>query len=158
MSLPIPEEGLVYDYRIEDGGLFGSAGQGKKGEEEEEEEKAKGKTKVSFCKQSVYCYVIFISGFNSEHAACNVISVLSKLRKTVYKHACNELEQFLYTLHTLSFISLLQVAWVGWMDRMSEFVVDPKQRFSDIIVPTMDTVRGSYLIGLLLQSSKQVRT
>ena len=53
MSLPIPEEGPVYDYRIEDGGLFGSAGQGKKGEEEEEEEKAKGKTKVRIFLQTV---------------------------------------------------------------------------------------------------------
>ena len=46
MSLPLPEGGLVYDYRIEDGGLFSTAGPGKKGEEEEEEEKSKGKTKV----------------------------------------------------------------------------------------------------------------
>ena len=63
----------------------------------------------------------------------------------------------LVNLEHLSLLSLrVQAAWVGWMDKMSEFVVDPKQRFSDIIVPTMDTVRGSYLIGLLLESSKQV--
>ena len=48
VSLPLPEGGLVYDYRIEDGGLFCSTGPGKKGEEEEEEEKGKGKTKVLF--------------------------------------------------------------------------------------------------------------
>ena len=48
VSLPLPEGGLVYDYRIEDGGLFCSTGPGKKGEEEEEDEKAKGKTKVLF--------------------------------------------------------------------------------------------------------------
>ena len=60
----------------------------------------------------------------------------------------------LHAVRSLSFA--LQAAWVGWMEKMSEFVVDPKQRFSDIIVPTMDTVRGSYLIGLLLESSKQV--
>ena len=117
MSLPIPEEGPVYDYRIEDGGLFGSAGQGKKGEEEEEEEKAKGKTKVSFCKQSVCCHLIFISGFNSEHAVCsNVISVLSKLRKTVYKHAFNELGHFLYTLHTLLVLYTTVAGYLGRVD------------------------------------------
>ena len=44
VALPIPEEGLVYDYRVEDGGLFSD----KKSEGEEEEEKGKAKTKVSF--------------------------------------------------------------------------------------------------------------
>ena len=57
---------------------------------------------------------------------------------------------------SLHIVTAVQVAWVGWMEKMADYVIDPKQRFSDIIVPTMDTVRGSYLIGLLLESSKQV--
>ena len=47
MSLPLPEGGLVYDYRIEDGGLFSTAGPGKKGEEEEEEERAKARQRYA---------------------------------------------------------------------------------------------------------------
>lgn len=37
-----------------------------------------------------------------------------------------------------------------------EYVVDPETQFSDIIVPTMDTVRSSYLIEMLLANDKQV--
>ncbi len=41
--MPFPSEGLVYDYRLDDGGL---SGRGKKGEEEEEEDKKTAKLKV----------------------------------------------------------------------------------------------------------------
>jgi len=46
--------------------------------------------------------------------------------------------------------------WVGWMDGMKEFEVDPNMSFSDIIVPTMDTVRGHFLLELLVTNYKQV--
>ena len=44
VALPLPEEGLVYDYQIQDGGLFST--RDRKGGDEEDEEKQKGKVKV----------------------------------------------------------------------------------------------------------------
>ena len=87
--MPFPEGGLVYDYRLDDGG----ASKTKKGDEEEEDEKKKKKAVIR---------------------------------------------------------------WVGWMDDKPEFVVDPSMRFSDIIVPTIDTVRAHFLLELFIHSSKQV--
>ncbi len=49
-----------------------------------------------------------------------------------------------------------QIRWIGWMEDKPEFVVDPTMRFSDIIVPTIDTVRAHFLLELLINSSKQV--
>ena len=42
------------------------------------------------------------------------------------------------------------------MDGMPEYVVDPNMRFSDIIVPTVDTVRAHFLLELLISNVKQV--
>ena len=44
VALPLPEDGLVYDYQIQDGGLFST--KDRKGGDEEDEEKQKGKVKV----------------------------------------------------------------------------------------------------------------
>lgn len=90
--MPFPEKGLVYDYRLDDGG----ASKTRTGEDEEEEDKTK-KTKS-------------------------------------------------------------QIQWVGWMADQPDFVVDPAMRFSDIIVPTIDTVRAHFLLELLINSNKQVCT
>ena len=48
------------------------------------------------------------------------------------------------------------IQWVLWMDETSPFVVDPNMRYADIIVPTMDTVRASFIIELLLTNNKPV--
>lgn len=87
--MPFPEEGSVYDYRLDDGG----ASKTKKGEDEEEDDKKKTKS---------------------------------------------------------------QIRWIGWMEDQPDFVVDPGMRFSDIIVPTIDTVRAHFLLELLINSNKQV--
>ena len=50
-----------------------------------------------------------------------------------------------------------QVKWEGWMDSQKEFTVDSRLRFSDIIVPTMDTVRSNFMVELLTTNSKPVR-
>ena len=42
------------------------------------------------------------------------------------------------------------------MDRFGELSVDASMRYSDIIVPTLDTVRSSFLIELLLTNHKKV--
>ena len=44
------------------------------------------------------------------------------------------------------------------MDDRDEYVLDVSMQYSDIIVPTVDTVRASYLIELLLTNEKQVQT
>ena len=43
-AMPLPEEGLVYDYQIQDGGLFST--KEKKGGDDDDDEKNKGKVKV----------------------------------------------------------------------------------------------------------------
>ena len=50
----------------------------------------------------------------------------------------------------------VQIQWVGWMDNYGELTVDAGMRYSDIIVPTLDTVRSSFLIELLLTNNKRV--
>lgn len=42
------------------------------------------------------------------------------------------------------------------MEDTDEYILDPAMQYSDIIVPTIDTVRASYLIELLLTKDKQV--
>ena len=42
------------------------------------------------------------------------------------------------------------------MDSLTTYTVDPSKQYADIIVPTLDTVRGSFMIELLLTNDKQV--
>lgn len=49
-----------------------------------------------------------------------------------------------------------QRSWVQWMDTVPEFKCDPDKPFSQIIVPTADTVRYTYLVDKLLASGKHV--
>ena len=42
------------------------------------------------------------------------------------------------------------------MEGQREFVVDPNARYSDIIVPTLDTVRSNFLVELMATNSKPV--
>ena len=61
-------------------------------------------------------------------------------------------------VHVRNFIisHVLQIQWVGWMEHYGELSVDASMRYSDIIVPTLDTVRSSFLIELLLTNNKRV--
>lgn len=49
-----------------------------------------------------------------------------------------------------------QVAWVKWMDSSAPFTMMPETNYCNIIVPTMDTVQMSYLLGMLLTNHKPV--
>ena len=51
----------------------------------------------------------------------------------------------------------MKVKWIGWMDGMPDYEVDPSMSFSDIIVPTMDTVRAHFLLQLLITNFKPVQ-
>ena len=42
------------------------------------------------------------------------------------------------------------------MEGKPEYVVDPNMRFSDIIVPTIDTVRAHFFLELLISNVKPV--
>ncbi|KAL7843672.1 hypothetical protein AOLI_G00251840 [Acnodon oligacanthus] len=83
IQLCFPEEGLVYDYQLDDGGISNLS---------EEEEDAKGR----------------------------------------------------------------KVQWVNWMKYAADVVITPETNYSDIIVPTADTVRMSFLMDMLLSNKKPV--
>ena len=46
--------------------------------------------------------------------------------------------------------------WVPWMTIIEKFEIDNKLSFSEIIVPTADSVRNTYLMDLLLSNDKHV--
>jgi dynein heavy chain len=49
-------------------------------------------------------------------------------------------------------------AWVTWMSTVDVYVHDPKLAFSEMVIPTMDSVRYTYLINQLLMNDKNVLT
>lgn len=49
-----------------------------------------------------------------------------------------------------------QVAWVKWMDSSTPFTMMPDTNYCNIIVPTMDTMQMSYLLGMLITNNKPV--
>lgn len=36
--------------------------------------------------------------------------------------------------------------WVAWKDKVSQYIHDPARRFTEILVPTVDTVRTTWLV------------
>ncbi|XP_057625591.1 dynein axonemal heavy chain 1 [Chionomys nivalis] len=84
MKLLFPEDGLVFDYRLDDAGISST--------EDEDDEEEEGK----------------------------------------------------------------QVAWVKWMDSSAPFTMMPDTNYCNIIVPTMDTMQMSYLLGMLITNNKPV--
>eukprot|EP00794_Sanderia_malayensis_P012733 gene12733-14038_t len=49
-----------------------------------------------------------------------------------------------------------EICWVNWMNNVPAPKIVPEMSFSDIIVPTMDFVRGEYLVEKLLRNTKKV--
>ncbi|ERE91881.1 dynein heavy chain 1, axonemal-like protein [Cricetulus griseus] len=49
-----------------------------------------------------------------------------------------------------------QVAWVKWMDSSTPFTMMPDTNYCNIIVPTMDTMQMSFLLGMLITNNKPV--
>jgi len=85
IALKIPDEGLVYDYRFDDGGISNS------GTDDDDEAGKRG-----------------------------------------------------------------EMRWINWMKNIPVPILSPEMSYSDIIVPTMDFVRGAYLIEKLLMNNKKV--
>ena len=54
-------------------------------------------------------------------------------------------------------IVMLQVKWISWMTGVTMPTIPPEMNFSDIIIPTMDLVRGSFVLEMLLINNKKVR-
>eukprot|EP00961_Rhodomonas_salina_P286903 3876744-Rhodomonas_salina.2 len=52
--------------------------------------------------------------------------------------------------------SLGQHGWTPWMDTMPEFKLDPKLEFSSILVPTVDTIRYTNVLGRLVRKNHHV--
>lgn len=46
--------------------------------------------------------------------------------------------------------------WVPWMDVIDPYEVDPKLSFAEIVVPTTDSVRNTYMLDLLLAHEKHI--
>lgn len=53
-------------------------------------------------------------------------------------------------------IVMLQVKWINWMTGVAMPTIPPEMNFSDIIIPTMDLVRGSFVLEMLLINNKKV--
>ncbi|KAJ3092439.1 Dynein heavy chain 3, axonemal [Quaeritorhiza haematococci] len=47
-------------------------------------------------------------------------------------------------------------SWKLWTDKIQKFEIAPKAKFSQIIIPTIDTVRYSHLLDLYIRHNKQV--
>jgi len=49
-----------------------------------------------------------------------------------------------------------QICWKSWMESAPVFEISPTTPYADIIVPTLDTVRTSLLVEMLVMHKKQV--
>ncbi|XP_030840434.1 dynein heavy chain 1, axonemal isoform X1 [Strongylocentrotus purpuratus] len=88
IQLLMPEEGLVFDYKLDDGGIS------KRPSRDDDEEEEEGANK--------------------------------------------------------------QICWKNWMSGIAQVEISHEMQYSDIIVPTSDSIRGSYLLDMLLTNRKQV--
>lgn len=52
------------------------------------------------------------------------------------------------------FFAFEQKQWMKWMDVSEAFTIDTKLGFSEIVVPTTDSVRNTYLLDILLTREK----
>ena len=46
--------------------------------------------------------------------------------------------------------------WVPWLNIVPEYVHNPESKFSEILVPTIDTVRGKWLVDLMVNINRPV--
>jgi len=46
--------------------------------------------------------------------------------------------------------------WIDWLETIPTFKLDPKTPFGSILVPTVDTIRYSHLLAMLVNNNKHV--
>lgn len=49
-----------------------------------------------------------------------------------------------------------EMKWVEWMNTIPEFKANPDAPFSEMVIPTIDTVRYGYLVNLLATNNKHI--
>lgn len=56
----------------------------------------------------------------------------------------------------LTLCTFQKVQWKNWMTGIPEFHISPETKYSDIIVPTIDTVRSAKVLEMLVTNKKTV--
>lgn len=46
--------------------------------------------------------------------------------------------------------------WVPWIQLVPKYIHDPAQKFNEILVPTVDTVRSTWLLQLMVRIKRPV--
>uniref|UniRef100_A0A4W3IMR6 Dynein axonemal heavy chain 1 n=1 Tax=Callorhinchus milii TaxID=7868 RepID=A0A4W3IMR6_CALMI len=118
IELCFPEEGLVFDYRLDEAGIISKADDD---EDIIQEEKGDG-----------------------DHWA---------ERKTVHKEDKIEIRE---TKRELEKATATSIQWVKWTKSSPSVTITPDTNYSDIIVPTQDTIRTSHVLMMLLSNKKPV--
>ena len=54
------------------------------------------------------------------------------------------------------YFDLKKEKWIPWHDIVPEYVHDPTVKFSEILVPTLDTVRTTWLLSLMVNIKRPV--
>eukprot|EP00118_Oscarella_pearsei_P005341 m.24505 g.24505 ORF g.24505 m.24505 type:complete len:2538 (+) comp28630_c0_seq1:2-7615(+) len=63
---------------------------------------------------------------------------------------CKEATLFEY------FFDVKEMAWIPWKERVPEYEHDPTRKFHEILVPTVDTVRSTWLLNLMVKIRRPV--
>ncbi|KAK3782184.1 hypothetical protein RRG08_032935 [Elysia crispata] len=48
------------------------------------------------------------------------------------------------------------VCWVNWLHGREEYSITPEMKFSDIMVPTIDTIRSTYILNMFILNKKRI--
>ncbi|KAJ1460012.1 dynein heavy chain and region D6 of dynein motor-domain-containing protein [Pelagophyceae sp. CCMP2097] len=82
-----------------------------------------------------------------------------RLRFDAWLRAClagNESEYAFPKTHTVYDYTFVEQKWAPWMETVDKYVVDTKLSFAELIVPTADSVRSTYLLAKLLEQRSHV--
>ena len=82
----------------------------------------------------------------------DVVKRLANLPQNAGEGSVVELGEIPVHLETLYeyYLDTEQNKWVPWKDKVPEYVHDPDRKFTEILVPTVDTVRTTWLIELMI--------
>ena len=66
-----------------------------------------------------------------------------------------EIPSALPTLYDYYF-DVEEAAWISWVSVVPDYVHDPGMRFNEILVPTIDTTRSTWLVQLMVKINRPV--